>query len=104
MKNILLAITSFFATVLILSQVALAEDDENGDPKHTSSATSEEPNSSQASDKTATEAGVPNPGHKCKEGTCYQRVKGGRLGDSTNPKPSSGSKTQDSSKGEEGRK
>ena len=42
MKNFILAVTSFFATVLILSQVALAEDD-SWDPKHTQSAPGDEP-------------------------------------------------------------
>lgn len=84
MRNILLAITSFFATVLILSQVALAaEVDDGGDPKHTTSAQGEDPNIAITTSKNGTEAGVPNAGNDCPSGTCYPRTKGGRLGDHT---------------------
>lgn len=84
MRNILLAITSFFATVLILSQVALAaEAEDGGDPRHTVSAQGEDPNLAIPVTKNATEAGVPNIGNDCDSGTCFPRTKGGRLGDHT---------------------
>lgn len=84
MRNILLAITSFFATVLILSQVAMAADTEDGgDPRHTISAQGEDPNLAIAKSKSGTEAGVPNAGNDCPGGTCYPRTVGGRLGDHT---------------------
>lgn len=84
MRNILLAITSFFATVLILSQVAMAADvDDGGDPRHTTSAQGEDPNLAIAKSNNGTEAGVPNAGNDCPSGTCYPRTVGGRLGDHT---------------------
>jgi hypothetical protein len=89
MRNILLAITSFFATVLILSQVALAESNDGAakeeDPKHTESAHGDDPMSNKNADPASTEAGVPNAGNKCPDGTCFKRSKSGRLGDKTNP-------------------
>lgn len=42
MRNFILAVTSFIATVVLLSQVALAQDD-GWDPKHTVSAPGDEP-------------------------------------------------------------
>lgn len=99
MRNIILAVTSFFAAILIFSQVALAESDDS-DPKHSTSATNEEPNQPANQDKPATEAGVPNAGNNCP--ACFKRVKGGRLGDNTAAKPSGSSATQEGSTGNKG--
>ncbi len=87
MRNILLAITSFFATVLILSQIALAQSQADGGTQHSVSAQGEDPNLAETSDRMTTEGGVPNAGNKCKDGTCYQRSIGGRLGDNTRARP-----------------
>lgn len=107
MRNILLAITSFFATVLILSQVAVAaegEAEDGGDPKHTVAAQGEDPNLAATSSKTGTEAGVPNAGNDCPAGTCFPRTLGGRLGDHTvTPLPGGPSGTPDTS-GSQGQK
>lgn len=107
MRNILLAITSFFATVLILSQVALAESDaaKEEDPKHTEAAHGEDPMSNKNADPASTEAGVPNPGNNCPDGTCFKRSKSGRLGDKTNPADSTAAPAgTDSTGGKKGTK
>ncbi|MGZ3742782.1 MAG: hypothetical protein ACXWRE_01640 [Pseudobdellovibrionaceae bacterium] len=80
MRNILLALTSFLVTVLILSKVALAgEEPKDWDPNHTFAAdensSSKDPVSSSISD---TDAGVPDAGNKCPSRTCYKRSLAGR--------------------------
>lgn len=99
MRNLLLAITCFFATVLILSQVAVAADDDSGDPRHTTSAPGEDPNLAKKDSKSGTEAGVPNAGNDCPTGTCFPRTKGGALGDNTNPGASGSSSGSSSGSG-----
>jgi hypothetical protein len=88
MRNFILAITSFIATVVLLSQVALAEED--WDAKHTTSAQGEEPiqntAAGRASDPKMAEGSSPDSGednkNPCK--TCAQhRAPVKRLGDRT---------------------
>jgi hypothetical protein len=98
MRNILLAITSFFATVLILSQVALAQSNAAEDPV---AAQGEDPNLSINKSAANVEAGVAKVGNDCPTGTCFKNTVDCRRGDYTNPK--TGTATSPGSHGQEGR-
>ncbi len=78
MRNLILAITSFFATVLIFSGVAMADINVPLDPSHTTSATSPDPAKSASEEGGAdhNENGVPNAGNKCPDGTCFKNTIG----------------------------
>jgi len=80
MRNLILAITSFFATVLILSGVALADISVPLDPSHTTSAAGPDhlKPSSEEGGANYRAAGVANPGNDCPEGTCFKNTVGGR--------------------------
>lgn len=80
MRNLFLAITSFFATVLILSGVALADITVPLDPSHTTSATGPDhlKPSSEEGGPGYRATGVANPGNDCPDGTCYKNTVGGR--------------------------
>jgi hypothetical protein len=80
MRNLILAITSFFATVLILSGVAMADINTPLDPNHTTSATSPDPmrSASEEGGINHNENGVANAGNKCPDGTCFKNTVGGQ--------------------------
>lgn len=80
MRNLILAITSFFATVLIFSGVAMADISVPLDPAHTTSATSPDPAKSASEEGGAnhSENGVGNAGNKCPDGTCFKNTVGGQ--------------------------
>lgn len=71
MRNFILAITSFIATVILLSQVALAQNEgqEEWDPKHTVAASGEESATNTQGGRSAspgaTQAASPEAGEKC---------------------------------------
>lgn len=79
MRNLILAITSFFATVLLLSGVAMADINVPLDPSHTTSATGPDhlKPSSEEGGANYRATGVANPGNDCPEGTCYKNTVGG---------------------------
>jgi len=79
MKNIILAIASFVFTVVILSQVAIAADDDGGDPSHTngipgSESSVNETGGGKGRDQKQVESGVSNPGNNCPDGTCFKNT------------------------------
>lgn len=80
MRNLILAITSFFATVLILSGVAMADINVPLDPSHTTSATGPDhlKPASEEGGPGYRATGVGNPGNDCPDGTCFKNTVGGQ--------------------------
>jgi len=80
MRNLIIAITSFFATVLIFSQIALAQenslqavgwaDRENNNP----APTQDHDKGAAAESGQNITASVANPGINCIDGTCYKNL------------------------------
>ncbi|WP_413289590.1 hypothetical protein [Bdellovibrio sp. HCB337] len=93
MRNLLIALTSFFATVLILTQVALADINVPLDPSHTTAATNPDPNPSSADESGKNITGsVANAGHDCINGQCFGRNVHGDLERGHMPKCADGNK------------
>ena len=111
MKNFILAITSFIATVVLLSQVALAQSDD-WDPKHTTAAAGDEPltnlNSGRSADPKIAQGASPDSGENNQDPNCVpckaMRAPVKRIGDRTNVGDKATGDSSGSNSGQKGTK